>query len=51
MVTYADDGNVLDVVVGRHDVGLVMANCIGPCKLSIVMWLCSGMMVRTMREA
>jgi len=26
MVTYADDGNVLDVVVGRHAVELVMAN-------------------------
>lgn len=46
MVTYADDGNVFDVVVGRHAVGLGIADLSCCCKLALVLSLCSGVMVR-----
>jgi hypothetical protein len=50
MVTYANDGNVLDVVVGHHDVGLVVGKLVSRCKPLLLLWLCSGMMLRTKRE-
>ena len=33
-VTYANDGNVLDVVVGRHAVGELLGTLRGCCKLN-----------------
>ena len=46
MVTYADDGNVLDVVVGRHAGGLVMDNLSRCCKLT----LCCNCVVKLLQD-
>lgn len=51
VATYADDGNVLDVVVGRHAVGSVLGEVIHCCELIWMSLLCNKMVAISRKEA
>ena len=51
VATYADDGNVLDVVVGRHAVGSVLGEAIRCCELIWMSLFCNKMVAISKKEA
>lgn len=49
MVTYANDGDVLDVVGGRHAVGGLLVKMRCWSKVSLMLYVCSGMIAKSRR--